>query len=190
MNTSNLRSDIYRTISEISPLDDLEEQHIQFVQEWMNSGSEIFRIQKPAVPDIHLVSYFVVVSEDFDQILLVDHKLAGLWLPPGGHVEPNEDPKDTVLREAKEELGIDVEFLLKEPLMLSITKTIGHTTQHTDVSLWYLLKGDPTIHLNYDHQEFHQIRWFTLSEIPFAKSDPQMQRFINKMLNHLALKKS
>ncbi|MXW35286.1 MAG: NUDIX domain-containing protein [Chloroflexi bacterium] len=33
------------------------------------------------------------------------HRL-GLWLPPGGHVQPNEDPIEAVLREVEEETGI------------------------------------------------------------------------------------
>ena len=43
---------------------------------------------KPDVPPKHLVSYFALVDERRGKLLLVDHKLAGLWLPSGGHVEP------------------------------------------------------------------------------------------------------
>ncbi|MFI5343447.1 MAG: NUDIX domain-containing protein [Chlamydiales bacterium] len=39
---------------------------------------------------------------------LVDHKKANLWLPAGGHVEPNEHPRETVKREILEELSIQV----------------------------------------------------------------------------------
>lgn len=46
------------------------------------------------------------------KVLLMDHKKAELWLPPGGHVEPGENPRETVRREAKEKLGIDAEFPL------------------------------------------------------------------------------
>ncbi|WP_158024987.1 hypothetical protein [Candidatus Protochlamydia sp. W-9] len=49
---------------------------------WIESGSEIFRIQKLVTPDTHLVAYFVVVSPEIDQILLVDHRKAELWFPP------------------------------------------------------------------------------------------------------------
>jgi 8-oxo-dGTP pyrophosphatase MutT (NUDIX family) len=41
-------------------------------------------------------------------VLLVDHKNARLWLPTGGHVEEGEDPRATVVRELKEELGLAV----------------------------------------------------------------------------------
>ncbi|MBI5949831.1 MAG: NUDIX domain-containing protein [Chloroflexi bacterium] len=40
-------------------------------------------------------------------LLLWHHKLR-MWLPPGGHCEPNEDPVQAALREAREESGVAV----------------------------------------------------------------------------------
>ena len=34
------------------------------------------------------------------------HPKVKAWLPPGGHVEPNEDPVQAVLRETEEETGL------------------------------------------------------------------------------------
>ncbi len=34
------------------------------------------------------------------------HRL-GLWLPPGGHIQPDEDPIQAVLREIEEETGVE-----------------------------------------------------------------------------------
>jgi 8-oxo-dGTP pyrophosphatase MutT (NUDIX family) len=36
------------------------------------------------------------------------HAKLGLWLPPGGHIEPNELPDEAALREVMEEAGIEV----------------------------------------------------------------------------------
>lgn len=182
MSTVDMRSEIHKIVSAISPLDKLEGQHIRFVLDWIESGDELFRIEKPATPETHLVSYFVITSPEMDQILLVDHRKAELWLPAGGHVEPGEDPKETVRREAREELEMEAEFLFDEPLLVTVTKTVGNVAKHTDVTLWYLLKGDPTRALTYDPNEFYQIRWFVMDEIPFERSDPHLKRFIHKML--------
>lgn len=47
-----------------------------------------------------------------DRVLLTQRKagshLGGTWELPGGKVDPGEDPRDTVARELREELGVDV----------------------------------------------------------------------------------
>ena len=47
--------------------------------------------------------------------LLHWHQKVQEWLPPGGHVDPNEDPVQAVLREIKEETGFDVEIVPTQP---------------------------------------------------------------------------
>ena len=39
------------------------------------------------------------------------HLKVGEWLPPGGHIQPNEDPVQAVVREVLEETGIEVEVV-------------------------------------------------------------------------------
>ena len=43
--------------------------------------------------------------------LLLWHAKLAMWLPPGGHCEPNEDPVQAVLREVMEETGLDVRVI-------------------------------------------------------------------------------
>ena len=43
------------------------------------------------------------------------HARLDMWLPPGGHVEPDEDPLQAVLREGREETGLAVEVLPSDP---------------------------------------------------------------------------
>ena len=44
-----------------------------------------------------------------DSILLHWHNKVLEWLPPGGHIEENEDPVEAVIREVKEETGLTVQ---------------------------------------------------------------------------------
>ena len=46
-----------------------------------------------------------------DSVALHWHPKVKAWLPPGGHIEPNEDPVQAVLRETKEETGIEAEVV-------------------------------------------------------------------------------
>jgi len=47
------------------------------------------------------------VVDDDERVLLVRRTDDGLWGLPAGWVEPGEDPRVTVARELKEELGVD-----------------------------------------------------------------------------------
>ncbi len=173
--------DIAEIVAAIEPVDELEQEHRDSTLEWIRSGAPIFRTQKPDVPPMHLVSYFALVDQQREKVLLVDHKIAGLWLPSGGHVEPDEDPTATVVRELAEELNLVADFKQPEPLFITATRTVGKDGGHTDVSLWYLLRGDSTRAIDFDRGEFHGVRWFGFDEIPFERSDPHMRRFVEKV---------
>ena len=176
-----MRTAIETLVRSIDPFDREETQCIQETLEWISSGAPLFRVQKPDIPAKHLVSYFLVFDEVRMKVLLVDHKKAQLWLPTGGHVEPNEHPKETVSRECAEELGIEADFWRETPLFITSTVTVGLTAGHTDVSLWYVLRGDSQASYAYDREEFNGVGWFALDTIPYDHSDPGMKRFIEKL---------
>jgi ADP-ribose pyrophosphatase YjhB (NUDIX family) len=62
------------------------------------------------------VSGFVLRADG--RVLLVNHPKLGAWIYPGGHVEPHEVPDQSLLREIKEETGLDVRLLDRRPLDL------------------------------------------------------------------------
>lgn len=70
---------------------------------------------------------------------------------------------------------------MKTRFFLTSTFSTGILTHHWDVSLWYVLKGDSRVNYDYDSREFNSIQWFGFDEIPYYRSDPHMQRFVNKL---------
>lgn len=174
-----MRDMIREEVLGIHALDELERVTKADVIDWIDSGAALCRIAKPATPPTHLVSYFVLI--DGEHVLLVDHIKAMLWLPTGGHVEPGEHPRETVRREAFEELGIQADFVHDAPLFVTSTTTVGQTAGHVDVSLWYVLRGDRNATLTHDASEFRGVQWFHYTKLPYPRTDPQMQRFIHKL---------
>jgi 8-oxo-dGTP diphosphatase len=51
-----------------------------------------------------------LLDETARSVMLVDHAKARAWLMPGGHVDPDEDPRVTVVRELEEEPQIAPRF--------------------------------------------------------------------------------
>jgi 8-oxo-dGTP pyrophosphatase MutT (NUDIX family) len=166
-------------VGRIEPGDDREAADLATVRAWLASTDDVYRRVRPATPDPHLVSYVVPV-DPAGRVLLGEHVLSGLWLPPGGHVEPGEDPVETARREASEELG--VEAVVGDPLFVSVTRTVG-AGSHTDVSLWFPFPLDPGTPLTVDPREFRSVRWW---EGAPDRPDPAFGRFRVKLVSRRA----
>ena len=185
-----IRTQILNAVEAIRPFDTAEKNHIADTVAWIQSGAPIFRVAKPDKQPKHLVSYFVLIDPEHQSPLLGDHIKAQLWLPSGGHVEPNEHPKATVIREAVEEIGQQAVWLKgnDQPFFMSSGQTVGLTPGHTDVSLWYLLRGNVHDRLTFERREFNDMTWFTFAEILDSHPaifDPHMQRFTKKLVQYL-----
>ncbi|MDZ7727383.1 MAG: NUDIX domain-containing protein [Dehalococcoidia bacterium] len=62
--------------------------------------------QPDGVIERHFTATAYIVAAG--HVLLLWHQALGMWLPPGGHCEPNEDPVQAAEREAEEEAGVPV----------------------------------------------------------------------------------
>lgn len=147
---------------------------------WLESTDDVFRRVKPDTPAKHLVSYVVPIDPATGDILLVAHRNAGLWLPPGGHVDPGEHPAATAARELHEELGLTT-GAAGSPVFLSVTVTVGLDSGHTDVSLWFPASVSRDTPLTPDAGEFSEVRWWSRADLQSADAsafDPRMPHFL------------
>jgi 8-oxo-dGTP diphosphatase len=179
---------VHDLVTALSPLDALEAAHISDTLRWLERTDDIYRRAKPATPARHLVSYAVVLDQRTFDVLLVDHVNAGLLLPPGGHVEPDEHPAAAARRECCEELGVEYPIIVgpAAPTFLTVTTTVGRDPGHTDVSLWFIIEGSRDMQLTIDEVEFRDVRWWSLPDVASAEGkdfDPHFPRFIQKALS-------
>ena len=177
---------VHELVTAIEPGDDLEAGHRADVLSWLATSDDIFRRVKPATPDKHLVSYACLVDPDDGSTLLVDHINAGLWLPPGGHVELDEDPAHCAAREVREELSIEPVFAHPSaaPAFVTVTRTVGVDSGHTDVSLWFVMYASRSTRIKVDKTEFRAARWWSrveLADHPESAFDPYFRRFTSKI---------
>lgn len=129
----------------------------------------IQRRLKPGKDYIGLGVGALIINEKGEVLLIkrnkktsADRTTAGLWSIPGGEVEFGEKIESTVVREVKEELGVNIK----------IEKLIGHWDQilprskvhwHSISFLCTIKKGVPKI---LEPQKFDALQWFPPAKIP------------------------
>ena len=94
-------------------------------------------------------------------VLLHLHKRLGMWLQPGGHLEPGEWPADAARREAEEETGVAVAHPAPGPLLWHVD--VHPAGGHLHLDLRYLLHAgdvDPAP----PPGESPDVAWFSLAE--------------------------
>lgn len=111
-----------------------------------------------------------------NKVLLHKHKKLGIWLPPGGHIELDEDPNEGAMREAKEETGLDVQLVgeaaeydsvygardLIPPKFLNRHYfDTSRTHEHVDFAYFARTNTDEVR----PEEEGGEIRWFTKEDI-------------------------
>ena len=99
----------------------------------------------------HFTATAFVVREG--ATLLHWHRKLQQWMPPGGHMLPNEDPATGALREVREETGLEAELLsltpkfafdypqqLPAPYTILIEKSAGDAEPHEHIDLIYFCR--------------------------------------------------
>lgn len=113
-----------------------------------------------------------------DKVLLIHHRKLGLWLPVGGHIEENETPDQALLREIKEETGIDVEMMNKSNLPVEGNTKCNLATpfyvnihsvgNHDHCCLFYVCKAINPEKLKIN-KELKNFEWFTKHDVTLNK---------------------
>lgn len=116
----------------------------------------------------HIIGVGVIESEDGKLLIALrpeNAMLGGLWEFPGGKKKDTEEIQQTVEREIKEELGVEVKAY-KELMSLK------HTYSHFSITLhaWFckLISGEPK------PKESQEVRWVDRTELkkyPFPKAN-------------------
>lgn len=134
-------------------------------------------------------------------ILLIEHTKLGWWMPPGGHIDPNEDPVQAVVREVREETGIECELVSDEnftyassnvntiarpfTILVEDVPEDGATVQHIDFI--YLLRpvSDPAALIPQDG-EVTGIGWFGTEQLEHLPMPQELPALVKTALEHAA----
>jgi 8-oxo-dGTP pyrophosphatase MutT (NUDIX family) len=111
---------------------------------------------------VHVTGSGIVVGDR--GVLLLKHKRLGIWLQPGGHVDPGETPWEAARRETEEETGLAARW--RGPLDDDGVPALAHVDVHeggrghTHLDLRYLIDVGAAVPAP-PEGESQEIGWFT-----------------------------
>ncbi len=131
----------------------------------------------------HFTASAFVLSPDDEQVLLILHGKLGIWLQPGGHVEPGDGSVlDAARREVLEEVGMgDVEvvgpglFDVDIHVIPGSSKAPSH--EHFDVRFLFRARSFEA-HAGDDAQA---VRWIQLGAVELTRSDESVTRALRRL---------
>lgn len=135
------------------------------------------------------VAVFVVRD---GRVLLHWHEKLRRWLPPGGHIEPNELPDDAARRETREETGVEVDLIGPtgidharpgEPVQLVRpegiqVETIGPGHEHIDLIYFARPRSDPDLP--------PRVGWYAAADLAALDLTDEVRLWCEKALATLA----
>jgi 8-oxo-dGTP pyrophosphatase MutT (NUDIX family) len=124
---------VRRSVDERVPVDERERVSVErFLAAFDGLASPL---EEEADP-VHVTSSAIVIGPR--GVVLHRHKRLGLWLQPGGHIDPGEHPAEAALREAREETGLEVSLVHGEVVHVDVHPG---PRGHTHLDLRFLVDG-------------------------------------------------
>lgn len=105
-------------------------------------------------------------------------KLAGLWEFPGGKVEPGERPEAALIRELREELGIEVSEACLAPFVFA---SHAYDSFHLLMPLYLCRRWDGVVTAR-EHEALAWVKPNKFSDYPMPPADEPLVAWLRDLL--------
>ena len=136
----------------------------------------------------HVTGSAVILTSDFEQMLLTHHAKLDMWIQLGGHLEDDGSVAEGALREAREESGLTnlrfhswskgsiLPFDVDIHGIPANSKEPAH--DHYDVRYLFITDTPEAISVS---EESKSLRWFSVGELLKKENSRAMQRQLEKI---------
>jgi 8-oxo-dGTP pyrophosphatase MutT (NUDIX family) len=131
----------------------------------------------------HFTATGYVVNPGRTKLLMVHHNKLHKWLPPGGHLEPNELPHEGAMRETLEETGVRARHMPGEDPELGLSNVTemqvprpfavlyelipasAKDVEHIHIDMLFLLEADESVATEAQLDEVAAAQWWLKADI-------------------------
>lgn len=136
--------------------------------------------------DGHLCGSSWIIDKKRNKTLLIKHPKLNKWMQPGGHIESNETPYETAIREMEEEANIKESDIknTKEILIDAGIHEFKHSSkpEHVHYDLRYCFDVDSN-KVKIKSENNVEIKWFDFKDVPSIDEDGTLTRMVEYSKN-------
>ena len=130
---------LQRVLADVAARDPVDERERQSVERFLAEGARLEHPFDEHADPVHITASSVIVGTR--GIVLHRHKTLGIWVQPGGHIDPGETAWDAAVRETIEETGLPARLAGDSPELVHVDVHPG-PRGHTHLDLRYLVDAD------------------------------------------------
>lgn len=143
--------------------------------------------------------YIVSKIDKKYKVLLHKHKKLNIWIGIGGHVEKEENPLQTLLREIKEETNLKIKLLKDEGRLVKTSTVTQLPTPQVIIEEKIPPYKDEPAHFHVDHIYFafcknpknikmsEDYRWFSNAELKKNDLEIEVKTYARKAIDKVRL---
>jgi 8-oxo-dGTP pyrophosphatase MutT (NUDIX family) len=149
-------------LADVAALDPVDERERTSIDRFVATVPTLASPFDEHADPVHITGSAFIVGRR--GIVLLRHRRLGIWVQPGGHVDPGETPWEGARREAIEETGLPARHLGGAPELVHVDVHDGGRG-HTHLDLRYLFEAgdaDPAP----PEGESQEVGWFSWADAP------------------------
>lgn len=143
----------------------------------------------------HFCTTTYIFNKDGDKCLLIRHKKLPFYLPPGGHIDENEDYLESSQREVAEELGFvkdslsypdylqEMDGVCLQPWAVQKYTIVPEEHYHYDLVFGAIVNEDTPIKPG--EGESQDVQWFNVADIDSIETTDECKKNIKKMAHKI-----
>ena len=174
------RKPLLNLLASYTPTDSLEQEMWEQTLAFVNTHTHCF---ERSLLVGHVTGSAWVVSENYQEVLLMHHRKLDRWFQPGGHCDGKPDVASVAMREALEETGVSL-LSLPDPLPIfdidiHPIPARAHEPEHLHYDIRFLLLADRTVPLQ-PNSESKEVRWVALDSVAGYNASESILRMARK----------
>lgn len=175
------RNKILKLLNEYKPIDLEDKQQQEEIISFVNKNEKCFERELEIG---HITGSAWIIDNNYNSILLNNHKKLNTWMQFGGHADGENDILEVTKKEVFEETGLKFISLIYDGIFNLDVHEIPQfkdIAPHKHYDIQFLFSTDISAKIEINFEESNEIKWVKIEDVNQYTTDPAAQKMLRKV---------